>query len=143
MKTYSDPRHQSRIMAIQKLYEVTFQKDFKASNLPLTEIASLSEESNEYNEKLSTDIIKGVAGSLSDIDGMITKYATERPLDQISKTDLQILRIAIYEAFVGKTTPPKVAIDEAIELGREFGGESSGKFISGVLGRVFEEMTNK
>jgi N utilization substance protein B len=53
--------------------------------------------------------------------------------------DLQILRIAIFEGFVGKKTPPKVAIDEAIEIAKDFGGDTSGKFVNGVLGAIYEE----
>ena len=61
-------------------------------------------------------------------------------IKQMKLVDLQILRIAIYEGFIEEITPPKVSIDEAIEIAKDFGGESSGKFVNGVLGAIYEEM---
>ena len=65
------------------------------------------------------------------------------PIEQMKSVDLQILRMAIFEGFVGEITPPKVAIDEAIEVAREFGGEISSKFVNGVLGAIYEEIKPK
>ena len=77
---------------------------------------------------------------IEQIDETIKKYAPQWSIDQMKLVDLQILRIAIYEGFLAKITPPKVAIDEAIEIAKEFGGESSGKFVNGVLGAIYEEV---
>jgi N utilization substance protein B len=135
MKTQFDPRHQSRIIAIQKLFEKLFQES--SSDVTIEEIANLG-ETEDYNKELTITLVKGVLENAEEIDEIIKKYAKERPLEQLSKTDHQILKIAIFEGFISKITPPKVATDEAIELAREFGGESSGKFVNGVLGKLFE-----
>jgi len=76
---------------------------------------------------------------LPELDVMISKYAPEWPLDQISPIDRNILRLGLFELLLySEQTPPKVVINEAVELAKEFGGEKSGKFINGVLGKVFE-----
>ncbi|MBU1148677.1 transcription antitermination factor NusB, partial [Patescibacteria group bacterium] len=75
-----------------------------------------------------------------EIDQLITKYAPEWPLDQITTVDRNVLRIGVYELKFDDDIPPKVAINEAIELAKTFGGESSGKFVNGVLGAIFKDM---
>ena len=74
------------------------------------------------------------------IDKIIEKAAPEWPLEQIAKIDLEILRIAVFELYIARSVPPKVAIDEAVELGKQFGGENSSKFVNGVLGTVVKEL---
>jgi len=87
-------------------------------------------------------LIKGVISHISDIDKIIEKAAPEWPIDQITIIDRNVLRIGLYELLYGdkEEVPPKVAINEAIELAKTFGGESSGKFINGVLGTVFKQL---
>jgi len=85
-------------------------------------------------------LVHGVLGNREKIDKMIEKYAPEWPLDQITTVDRNILRIGIYELKLDNDVPPKVAINEAIELGKAFGGPSSGKFINGVLGTIYRKM---
>lgn len=85
------------------------------------------------------NIVEGVPSKQEEIDGLITRYAPQWPISQMKLVDLQILRMAIFEGFIGKVTPPKVAIDEAIEIAKDFGGETSGKFVNGVLGAIYEE----
>ena len=87
-------------------------------------------------------IVNGVVENLSKLDKIIEKSAPEWPLDQITIVDRNVLRIGLYELLFGKReeVPPKVAINEAIELAKTFGGESSGKFINGVLGTVYREI---
>ncbi|MEK7503749.1 MAG: transcription antitermination factor NusB, partial [Patescibacteria group bacterium] len=87
-------------------------------------------------------LIKGVCKHLSQIDKIIEKAAPEWPLDQITIVDRNVLRIGLFELLYSnkEEVPPKVAINEAIELAKTFGGESSGKFINGVLGTVFKEI---
>lgn len=137
MKTKTDPRHQSRIIVVQKLFEKLFQGKSDRS-IWLDMGISQTNSTTKYDTELEKKIFDGVLEQKSEIDKIIEKYATERPIDQMSKIDHQILRVAVYEGFVGKITPPKVAIDEAVELGREFAGETSAKFINGVLGKLFE-----
>jgi len=91
------------------------------------------------------EIINGVVKHLKDIDNIIIKAAPEWPLDQITIVDRNVLRIGIFELLYAnkEEVPPKVAINEAIELAKSFGGESSGKFINGVLGTIYNELEKK
>ena len=84
-------------------------------------------------------IINGVINYEAEIDKYITKYATEWPLDQITIVDRNILRIGVYELIFDQDIPSKVAINEAIEIAKTFGGESSGKFVNGVLGAIYKD----
>jgi len=143
MKRATDPRHLARILALQELFSKDFNKDSVNTDIiPLTELIELDEIS-EYNSELYESIKEGVLDNNAQIDSIITKYAPAWPLDQIKLVDLQILRIAIYEGFISKITPPKVALDEAIEIAKEFGGETSSKFVNGVLGAIYEETNGK
>ncbi len=139
MKRSTDPRHQARILALQEL----FSKYFNIKNIPVEEISvkELVEinEMGEYNEDLYEKILTGVTENTEEIDKVISQYAPQWPITQIKSVDLQILRIAIFEGFIGKITPPKVAIDEAIEVAKDFGGEISSKFVNGVLGAIYEQ----
>ncbi len=141
MKRLTDPRHLSRILVLQEF----FRKDFGRINSFITEDVSVDDlvqinEIGEYNKDLYQSILDGVPQEIEQIDETIKKYAPQWNIDQMKLVDLQILRIAIYEDFLAKITPPKVAIDEAIEIAKEFGGESSGKFVNGVLGAIYEEV---
>ena len=90
-------------------------------------------------------LITGIVQHLQEIDKIIEKAAPEWPIDQISIVDRNVLRMGLYELLYEDKTavPPKVAINEAIELAKSFGGESSGKFINGVLGTVYKEIEKK
>lgn len=135
-------RHLSRSIAMQSLYEW----DFKGKNsVDLKE--TIKRNVKEFAPGLDeTDFIyqlaEGVAKNLKKIDAIIEKCAPEWPLEQITIVDRNILRIGLYELLFGnrKEVPPKVAINEAIELAKTFGGESSGRFINGVLGTVYREI---
>jgi len=87
-------------------------------------------------------LVKGVTEKLPQIDKVIEKAAPEWPIEQITIVDRNVLRIGLYELLYGnkEEVPPKVAINEAIELAKTFGGESSGKFINGVLGTIFKQI---
>lgn len=139
MKRSTDPRHQARILALQEL----FSKYFKIGEMAIEEITveDLLEmnEMGEYNEELYKKIVVGVTEDTKKIDEVIAQHAPQWPITQMKLVDLQILRISIFEGFLAKITPPKVAIDEAIEIARDFGGEVSSKFVSGVLGAIYEE----
>jgi len=90
-------------------------------------------------------LIEGIVKYLSQIDKVIEKAAPAWPIEQINIIDRNVLRIGLYELIYGKKeeVPPKVAINEAIELAKTFGGESSGKFVNGVLGTVYKEIEEK
>ena len=95
------------------------------------------------NQTFIWQLVNGVVQNLSQIDKIIEKAAPEWPIEQINIIDRNVLRIGLYELlYYGKReeVPPKVAINEAIELAKTFGGESSGKFINGVLGTVYKNL---
>lgn len=132
-------RHLSRTVAMQSLYEW----DFNSSKEDLEAITKrniqnfapgLDDVGFIYN------LVNGVKTHQKDIDAVIEKTAPEWPIDQITVIDRNILRLGIYELEYAKEVPPKVAINEAVELGKTFGGESSGKFINGVLGTLYRQM---
>ena len=137
-------RHLSRTLAMQTLYEWDFNK------LKENQVSELLEENFKnfapdfQDNDFAGRIVKGVTTHLKEINGLITKFAPEWPLEQITVVDRNVLRIGIYELkFSGGEIPPKVAINEAIELAKTFGGESSGKFVNGVLGSIYKEMLKK
>ncbi len=139
MKKATDPRHLSRELALQSL----FSKDFNNERVNTidfnVEELSVIDEIETYNEELYSSIVTGVREKKEEIDSMIASFAPQWPISQMKLVDIQILRMAIYEGFLEKITPPKVAIDEAIELAKAFGGDSSSKFVNGVLGAIYEK----
>ena len=134
-------RHLARTLAMQSLYEWDFNKQQDDLSKTLEHIKT--DFAPSFNdENFSKNLIKGVKDNLAKIDQTITKYAPEWPLEQITTVDRNILRIGVYELKFSGDIPPKVAINEAIELAKTFGGESSGKFVNGVLGSIFKDMQN-
>jgi len=139
MKRSTDPRHLARVLALQKLFMQYFPKgEFVTEDVPVDDLVNIN-EIKEYDEKLYEEIISGVTTNIDEIDKIIAEHAPQWTIQQMKLVDLLILRIAIAEAFFLKITPPKVAIDEAIEIAKDFGGQVSGKFVNGVLGAVYEE----
>ncbi len=134
-------RHLSRTIAMQSLYEWDFNK-LKEADVPSLVSENTKNFAPDFNDNgFAAHIVKGVMNNLTDINDLITKYAPEWPLEQITVVDRNVLRIGIYELRFSKgEIPPKVAINEAIELAKTFGGESSGKFINGVLGSIYKDM---
>ncbi len=120
MKTSKDPRHIRRIHLVQAL----FSQSFRGGALSDNAIAAI------------------LAASQASLDGMIARAASEWPLPKIAKIDLAILRLAAYELVSEKKEPPKVIIDEAVELAKEYGNDNSPKFINGVLGTILKEIKN-
>ena len=134
-------RHLSRSIAMQSLYEW----DFSGKKEDLEKI--VERNIKEFgpgleDQSLVWQIITGVVKHLLKIDKIIEKAAPEWPIEQITIVDRNVLRIGLFELIYGnkEEVPPKVAINEAIELAKSFGGESSGKFINGVLGTVYKEI---
>ncbi len=134
-------RHLSRSIAMQSLYEW----DFSGKKEDLEKI--VERNIKEFgpgleDQSLVWQIITGVVKHLLKIDKIIEKAAPEWPIEQITIVDRNVLRIGLFELIYAnkEEVPPKVAINEAIELAKSFGGESSGKFINGVLGTVYKEI---
>ena len=140
MKREKDPRHLAREIALQTLFSEDFHKDrvYNIKSFSAKELTDI-DEIEKYDKKLCVIILNGVRESKEDIDNLITEFAPQWPISQMKLVDLQILRIAIFEGFLTDTTPPKVAIDEAIEIAKIFGGDSSDKFVNGVLGAIYEK----
>jgi N utilization substance protein B len=116
MKTSQDPRHLKRIQILKQLFAESFHA--QPQLLPKTQ---------------------EIFTHRTEIDAKIAVAAPEWPLAKVAKVDLAILRLATYELLYEKNTPPKVVIDEAVELAKEFGGDTSSAFINGALGTI---MTN-
>ncbi len=112
MKLRKDPRHIKRIKLMQLLFSWNFQQ-------------------KKHPKEISEIIDK-----LPQIDKLISESAKDRPVSEINKIDLAILRLAIFELIIEKGVPPKVVVDEAVELGKEFGSDSSSGFVNGALGQV-------
>jgi len=142
-------RHLARIISLQSLYEWDFNG---AQSRNIEEIienntAKFIDGKNDINKakegvKFIVNLVKGVIDKQNKIDPIIEGCAPDWPLDQITTIDRNVLRLGIYELmFVDyKETPPRVAINEAIELAKTFGGENSGRFVNGVLGTVYKEL---
>lgn len=140
-------RHLGRIVAFQSLYEYDF-RGAKDSGLKLKEIVrrNIDQYGKAIDDTKFVDaLVKGVAGKQVELDGVIAPAAPDWPVEQIARVDKVILRMAVFELIQklpsGKETPPKVVINEAVELAKSFGGENSSKFVNGVLGTVYREQS--
>ncbi len=136
-------RHLARSIAMQALFEWDFRGQ-PADILPTIMDRDLREFGPGLDEtEFAKKIIEEVVGNMKEIDTLIQKYAPQWPIDQITIIDRNVLRIGIYELKFKNEVPPKVAINEAIELAKNFGGPSSGRFVNGVLGAIYKEMDDK
>ena len=134
------PRRMARAVALQILYEVdcvgrapTLARQGRLADQPLSPSAEL----------FVLELVEGVLEKRDEIDQIIASFASSWPLDQMAIIDRNILRIAIVEILMGGPTRPKVAINEAVELAKAFGSESSPRFINGVLGSVMKAEPSK
>lgn len=118
MKNPLDPRHTRRQKIVEDLFRVDFHKQ------------QIGSEAKEVFEKRET------------LDREIEKAAPDFPVDKINKVDLAILRLAVYELLIEKKEPAKVIIDEAIELAKEYGGDTSPSFVNGALGNLIHDSKN-
>ena len=135
-------RHLARSIVLQSLYEWDFNKDKKTGLKKILE-KNIKEFGSGIEEKdFINKLANGVLKHQPQIDKIIEKSAPEWPIDQITIVDRNVLRMGIFELLFGnkEEVPPKVAINEAIELAKNYGGESSGRFINGVLGTIYREM---
>lgn len=137
-------RHLSRSISMQSLYEWDFG-DRKGDLKQLTEKNIKEFGPGLEDTSLVWQIITGVVKHFPQINKIIEKAAPEWPIEQITIVDRNILRIGLYELLYANKdeVPPKVAINEAIELAKSFGGESSGRFVNGVLGTVYKELLER
>lgn len=131
-------RHLARTIALQTLFAWDFngQKDGDIERLIVDNFANFAPNFDDGG--FVRDLVLGVRDNLEEINRLIVKYATEWPLDQITTIDRNILRLGIYE-LLHSPIPPRVAINEAIEVAKSFGGDASGKFVNGVLGALYND----
>lgn len=142
----TDKRHLSRLLAVQYLFTKFFAEK-SSQDYQVFEPQALLQiiEEEKFNSDLYNKLIDGVENYKDKIDIIIQEVAPAWPIDQINPINLIILRMSIWEAFIGCITPPKVVINEAIELDKELSSKSNSSFINGVLGNIYssEEFKNK
>ncbi|GAC1386377.1 MAG: transcription antitermination factor NusB [Candidatus Saccharimonadales bacterium] len=142
-------RHLGRIIALQTLYEQEFREDCEDKNFVLDEVLHrniLRYETMVDDRAFIETLVHGVDEKKAELDEVLRPVAPEWPIDQIARMDRVVLRIGTYELLYVTDVPPKVVINEAVELAKSFGGDNSSKFINGVLGTVLrnkEESTEK
>jgi N utilization substance protein B len=126
-------RRKARAAALQVLYELDLTgHDVEAALAYILDQSGLSGEDADFTRRL----VSGVSQNREQIDGNIRKFAPAWPLEQLSIIDRNILRLAIFEILLDNSVPVKVAINEAVELAKKFGSDSSSRFVNGVLGSV-------
>lgn len=135
-------RHLGRIVALQTLYEWDFRQECHDPSVKIDEI--LTRNIERYKDTIDDTefierVVKGTLESIDDLDGIIRPIAPEWPIEQIARIDRNILRMSLYELTKTQDAPPKVVINEAVELAKAFGGENSSKFINGVLGTAYRQ----
>ncbi len=137
-------RHLARCIAMQTLYEWDFRGQPTAV-LPAMMENNLQEFGSGLDDekKYVIDTVDGVVKNQKAIDEIIGQFASHWPLEQITIVDRNILRIGVYELKFSQEIPDKVAINEAIEVAKTYGGPTSGKFINGVLGAIYNSMNKK
>lgn len=138
-------RHLGRIIALQTLYELDFRRDAKDVNFDLQEVLdrNIARYDSMVDDKSFVEqLVNGVVKHEKDLDTALQPIAPEWPIDQIARMDRIVLRIGLYELTYDKSVPPKVVINEAVELAKAFGGENSSKFVNGVLGTALRSDEN-
>jgi N utilization substance protein B len=124
---------------MQSLYEWDFKGKIKNELSTIVKHNLVEFAPGIKDDAFTRDLADGVLRHLEEIDALIKKYATQWPIDQITTIDRNVLRLGIFELVFYENTPSRVAINEAIEVAKSFGGESSGKFINGVLGAIYKD----
>ncbi len=139
-------RHLGRIVALQTLYEQDFRLECGDAAFDLQEV--LTRNIERYSEtiddkKFIKALVEGIVAKQKTLDKDLQPMAPEWPLNQIARMDRIVLRIGLYELTYEKDVPPKVVINEAVELAKAFGGENSSKFVNGVLGTALRQLEAK
>jgi transcription antitermination protein NusB len=131
----ASPQRRARVLALQVLYEV----DLTGHKWPASLRAhAASIRAPQRIESMAEDYVQGVLGTLAELDGLIAKFAPMWPVSQLTVVDRNLLRLGLFEIRPDSATPPKVAINETVELAKQFGGDHSPRFINGVLGAALE-----
>jgi len=137
-------RRLARTMTLQVLSEWDFNKSVLSKDIDYKEIIQRSLEElscSDFQEKVFfEELVHNILKNIKKIDSLILKYAPQWPIGKITLVDRNILRIGIFELLISAQNPPKVIINEAIEIAKLFGSETSSKFINGVLGAIYEKM---
>ncbi len=140
-------RHLGRIVALQTLYEFEFRTQAEDPNVDADEILARNLERYETaieDTGFVKDLVAGVVKEQETLDAKIQPIAPEWPIEQIARIDRAVLRLGLYELlYRGDKVPPKVAINEAVELAKAFGSDNSSKFINGVLGTAFRTLVEE
>ena len=139
-------RHLGRIIALQTLYEQEFRVECGDKGFKLSDV--LNRNINRYKAMVDDrdfikNLVAGVDKHTAELDEVIQPVAPEWPLDQIARMDRIVLRIGTFELLHQEDVPPKVVINEAVELAKAFGGDNSSKFINGVLGTILKQKEGK
>ncbi len=135
-------RHLGRILVLQTLYEYEFRSQSEDPKVNLEEI--INRNMSRYDDTIGDkqfveDLLYGVVEKQVELDDKLQPMAPEWPISQIARIDRNVLRIGLFELlYMRETVPPKVAINEAVELAKAFGSDNSSKFINGVLGTAFK-----
>lgn len=135
-------RHLGRILALQTLYEYNFRRECGDTDIDLPEV--LQRNIDRYEETVDDKafiarLAEGAAKTVDELDTVLQPIAPEWPLSQIARMDHAVLQLSLYELLSETDVPPKVVINEAVELAKAFGGENSSKFINGVLGTALRK----
>lgn len=137
-------RHLGRIIALQTLYEYEFRNECDDGDISIDEIRNRNLERYKGavgDKKFVDKLVNGVIKDTQILDEIIQPIAPEWPIAQIARVDRMIIRMALYELReLGDIVPPKVAINEAVELAKSFGSDNSSKFVNGVLGTAYRQM---
>lgn len=133
-------RHLSRTIALQTLFEWDFKGHDKQQIQEIINYNFAAFAPDFADHSFTEKLVMGVVNKIEEIDGYIIKYAPQWPIEQITNVDRNILRVGIYELVFDEAVPSKVAINEAIEIAKTFGGESSGNFVNGVLGSIYNQV---
>ncbi|MDB5186801.1 MAG: putative transcription termination factor [Candidatus Saccharibacteria bacterium] len=137
-------RHLGRIVALQSLYEYEFRIQSEDKTVDIDEILGRNLERYESaidDKDFVTRLAHGVLDQLADLDARIQPIAPDWPIEQIARIDRTILRMGLYELLhLADIVPPKVVINEAVELAKAFGSDNSSKFVNGVLGTAFRNL---
>lgn len=137
-------RHLGRIVALQTLYEYEFRANAEDTTVDVAEILDRNLERYEtaiQDKQFVHNLVDGVIREQSQLDSTIQPIAPDWPIDQIARVDRSILRIGLFELLhLADIVPPKVAINEAVELAKAFGSDNSSKFVNGVLGTAYRTL---
>lgn len=140
-------RHLGRIVALQTLYEFEFRKEVRDDTVDQADILTRNLEKYESSVDdidFVKNLVSGVLNRVAELDELLRPLAPEWPLEQIARIDRAVLRIGLYELmFSEESVPPKVVINEAVELAKAFGSDNSGKFVNGVLGTAYRTLVEE